>query len=104
MSNEAELTIKEVGGTSYVMKMIPTMTALGIVNKLEKQGFTPEVIFEVVSKGATIGSATIDIKKFDKHFAGKIKELMELFAEILKHNNLFPDAEGEAGNEDGSEE
>lgn len=104
MSNEAELVIKEIGGTSYVMKMIPTMTALGIVSKLEKHGFTPEVIFEVVSKGAAIGSASIDAKKFDKHFAGKIKELMELFAEILKHNNLFPEVEGEEGNEEGSEE
>lgn len=104
MSNEAELTIKEVGGTSYVMKMIPTTAAINIVKKLETQGFSSEVIFEVINKGATIGSATIDIKKFDKHFAGKLKYATELFAEILKHNDLFPEAEGEAGNEDGSEE
>lgn len=101
MSKEVELTIKEIGGTSYVMKMIPTMSALSIVSKLEKQGFTPDVIFEVVSKGAKMMSVDITPKRFDEHFAGKIKELMELFAEILKFNNLFPEEEG---NENGSEE
>lgn len=104
MSKDTDVTMKEIGGTTYVMKMIPTMAALSIVSKLEKHGFTPEVIFEVVSKGAKIMSADITQKKFDEHFAGKIKELMELFAEILKHNNLFPEAEGEEGNEDGSED
>lgn len=99
-----ELNTKEIGGTTYTLKLFPTMTALNIINKLEKHGFSPEVIFEVVSKGAGIGSVGIDQKKFDKHFMGKIKELMELFSEILKFNNLFPEVEGEEGNESGSED
>ena len=94
--------IVEIGGTSYVLKLFSTTTALNVVNKLEKQGFSPEVVFEVVSKGAGIGSVAIDQKKFDKHFAGKIKELMELFGEVLKYNNLLP--EGDEGNESDSDE
>lgn len=100
----SDLVTKEIGETTYVLKLIPAMKALGIVNKLEKFGFTPEVVLEVVSSGAAIGSATIDEKRFNKQFAGKLQEAMELFAEVLKYNKLFPEAEGEEGNEDGSEE
>lgn len=95
---------KEIGGTTYVLKMFPTMTGLGMISKLEKNGFTDEVILEVITKGASIGSLSIDRKKFDQHFQGKYKELMELFAAVLKYNNLFPEDEGEEGNEEGSEE
>lgn len=101
--SDVEMVTKEVAGKTFVLKLIPTMAALSIVNKLERQGFTPEVIFEVVSKGAKVGSVDITQKRFDEIFAGQIKALMELFAEILKYNNLFPD-EGEEGNENGSEE
>lgn len=95
----------EIGGTTYVLKMFPTMTGLGLISKLEKSGFTDEVILEVITKGAGIGSVNIDRKKFDEHFRGKYKELMELFAAVLKFNNLFPEAEdGEEGNEEGSGE
>lgn len=99
-----ELEIKEIGETSYNLKLFPTMTALEIISKLEKQGFTPEVIFEVISKGANIGSVVIDRKKFDNHFRGKLKDVMELFAAVLKYNNLFPEDEATEGNEDGSDE
>lgn len=101
--SDVEMVTKEVAGKTFVLKLIPTMAALGIVNKLETQGFTPEVIFEVVSKGAKVGSVDITQKRFDEIFAGQIKALMELFAAILNHNNLFPD-EGEEGNEKGSED
>lgn len=99
-----ELEIVEIGETSYNLKLFPTMTALEIISKLERQGFTPEVMLEVVTKGATIGSVTIDRKKFDNHFKGRIKEVAELFGAILKHNNLLPEEEAEEGNEEGSEE
>lgn len=99
--SDVEMVTKEVAGKTFVLKLIPTMAALGIVNKLETQGFTPEVIYEVVSKGAKVGSVDITQKRFDEIFAGQIKELMGLFAEILKFNNLFPEEEG---NENGSEE
>lgn len=96
--------MKTIGETGYALKLFPTFTALEIISKLEKFGFSPEVIFEVVSKGAAIGSVSIDRKKFDKHFQRKLPELMELFAEVLKYNNLFPEKEGDEGNEEGSEE
>ena len=91
-----ENTVKKIGDTEYVLKLFPTMTGLGIVNKLERQGFAPEVVLEVVTKGAAIGSVAIDEKKFNKHFQGKYAELMELFAEILKCNKMFPEDEGNA--------
>ncbi len=97
-----EATTKEINGTTYVLKMFPTMTGLRLVQTLQREGFAPEVIREVVTKGASIGSTAIDEKKFDSHFRGKYAELMELFAEVLKYNDLFPD-ESE-GKEEGSEE
>lgn len=95
---------KDIGGTQYVLRLFPTMTGLTIVNRLEREGFSPEVVFEVVSKGASIGSIAIDRKKFDTHFRGKYAELMELFGEILLHNKMFPEAKAEEGNELDSEE
>lgn len=100
--SDVEIKTVEISGKAFVLKLIPTMSALSIVQRLEREGFTPEVIFDVVSKGAMIGSVNITQKKFDEVFAGKIKELMELFAEVLKYNNLVPDAD--EGNESGSEE
>lgn len=97
-----EAVTKEIGGTTYVLKMFPTMTGLRLVQTLQREGMVPEVIREVVTKGAGIGSAGIDDKKFDIHFRGKYPELMELFAEILKYNELFP--EDDEGKEEGSEE
>lgn len=97
-----EEMIKEIGETSYSLKLFPTMTGLGIVQKLEREGFSPEVVFEVVSKGASIGSLLIDRKKFDNHFRGKYGELMELFGEILKYNKIMPEVE--EGNEQDSGE
>lgn len=104
MENE----IKQIGETSYVLKLFPAMTGLSIISRIEKSGgFTEDIILEVIAKGCAIGSTSIDRKKFDKHFAGKYAEMMELFAEILKYNKLFPEAqeaEGEEGNEEGSED
>lgn len=97
---------KQIGETTYVLKLFPTMLGLSIINRLQAAGaHTEEIILDVVTKGATIGSVTIDRKKFDKHFQGKYKELIELFGEILIHNKLFPDVEveGEEGNEEDSE-
>lgn len=99
---ELEVVNKEIGGVHYTMKYFPTMKALEILGKLDTHGFSPEVVFDVISNGATIGSVTLDRKRFDKQFQGKIKECMELFAECLKFNKLFPEAE--EGNVDGSEE
>lgn len=99
---EVEIVVKEIGGVGFVMKYFPTMAALEILSKLDTQGFSPDVVFEVISKGCTIGSVSIDRKRFDKQFQGKIKDCMELFAEILKHNKLFPEAE--EGNVEGSDE
>lgn len=105
MAKEVENTIKEIGGTNYVMKMIPTMAALSIATRLESGQWppAPELIFDIVTKGASIGSVTIDAKKFDSHFAGKLTDLMQLMVAVLKHNKLVPD-DVEEGNEEGSEE
>lgn len=99
-----DINTTQIGDSTYVLKLIPTMSALGILSKLEKFGGTPEVIFEVINKGSGIGSLSFDQKKFDKHFMGKVKDVMALFEAIMKFNNMFPEVEGEEGNEDGSED
>lgn len=92
---------KQIGETTYTLKLFPTMTGLSIVTRLEALGtFTPEIIFEVVTKGAGIGSTVITEKKFNEHFRGRYGELMELFAEVLKHNKMFPEDEGNAKDSD----
>lgn len=96
-----EFTTKEVGDTTYVMKMFPAMFGLSIVNRMEKEGGSPEIIKDVITKGATIGSVAITDAKFNTHFAGKYEDIMTLFYEILKYNKLMPD---EQGNGEGSEE
>ena len=100
----SEVVIKEIGGISFSLKLFPAMVGLNVIGRLEREGMAGEVIGEVIVKGASRGSVAITEKSFDSLFAGKYKEMMELFAEILKYNNLFPEAEGEEGNEEGSEE
>ena len=99
----SEVVVKEIGGTGYVLKLFPTMVGMRIMQSLEREGFSPETIRECVVKGCSIGSTGMTEAKFDTHFRGKYKDMMELFAEILKYNNLFPE-DGEEGNEEGSEE
>lgn len=100
----SDVVIKEIDGVGYVMKLFPAMTGLGFISRMEREGMSPEVIRDVIVKGSSIGSAGMTEAKFNTQFAGKYKVMMELFAEVLKHNNLFPEAEGEEGNEEGSEE
>ena len=100
----SEVVIKEIDGVSYILKMFPAMVGLSFISRLEREGMSPEVIRDVIIKGAGIGSTNITEAKFNTQFAGKYKPMMELFAEVLKYNNLFPEAEGEEGNEEGSGE
>ena len=99
----SEVVIKEIGGISFSLKLFPAMVGLNVIGRLEREGMAGEVIREVIVKGASRGSVAITEKSFDSLFAGKYKEMMELFTEILKYNNLVPE-DGEQGNEEGSEE
>ena len=48
MENE----IKQIGETSYVLKLFPAMTGLSIISRIEKSGgFTEDIILEVITKG-----------------------------------------------------
>ena len=100
----SETITKHIGGVGFTLKLFPAMVGLNVISRLEREGMTGEVIREVIVKGSSKGSVAITEKSFDSLFAGKYKEMMELFAEILQYNNLFPEAEGEEGNEEGSEE
>lgn len=100
----SEVVVKEIDGVGYVLKLFPAMVGLSFISRLEREGMSPEVIRDVIVKGCSIGSSGMTEAKFNTQFAGKYKPMMELFAEILQHNNLFPEAEGEEGNEEGSEE
>lgn len=99
----SEIVVKEIGETGYVLKLFDTMVGLKLMEKLQNEGFSPEVIRDAITKGSSIGSVSITEAKFNTHFRGKYKEMMELFTEILKYNNLVPE-DGEQGNEEGSEE
>lgn len=100
----SEVVVKEIDGTGYVLKLFPTTTGLRIRQSLERDGLTPETMRDTVVKGCSIGSTAMTEAKFDTHFRGKYREMIELFTEILKYNNLFPEVEGEEGNAEGSEE
>lgn len=104
MTKEVELVVKEIGGVNYRMKLIPTTAAMKIMMSIgETWPPSPELILEIVSKGAAIGSVNIDSKKFDDHFAGRLQDVYKLAIEILKHNKLVPD-DVEEGNVEGSED
>jgi hypothetical protein len=97
-----------IGSENYVLKMFPALTGLKLMNKLEHTVRTTgtmmddALVFEVISKGCSLGSVNFTEAKFNSHFKGKYKEIYELFAEVLKHNNMFP--EESEGNEQDSEE
>lgn len=105
---EDSKNVKEINGTAYVLKLFPTSTGLRIAQRLERAAnsdtgiLDPEMMQEVITKGASIGSVDIDAKKFDTHFRGKYADVFELYAEVLKFNKLIPEAS--EGNENDSEE
>lgn len=82
---------EKVGDVLYILTAFPTMIGLEIQSEIMActvagLPFPPTLIKKAVCQGATIGSARIDDKKFDKHFSKKYQELMELFYKILAFN------------------
>ena len=100
----SDVIVKEIDGVGYVLKLFPTMTGLGFISRMEREGMSPEVIRDMIIKGCSIGSIGMTEAKFNTQFAGKYKEMMQLWVEISKYNNLFPEGEGEEGNGEGSGE
>lgn len=111
MSNMEQFQTKEVevGGDTFILKKIKALPALRIQKKVYESGMIsedgvdvlkldPEVIMEIVTQGCTKGSVTIDAKKFDTLFAGKITAVYQLVSEILMYN-FFSEGEDEAASE-----
>lgn len=88
MSDFKEVTI---GSTTYRLKYFPALEGWDLqarVYDCEKDQRLPSssLIFDVISKGVSIGASSIDEKKFNKHFAGKYSEILELFQEVCLFN------------------
>lgn len=100
MATATEDNIKEIGGTKYVLRLFNTTDGLNIMKKLfTSGGFDDDVIKDVITKGVSIGSTSIDAKKFDNHFRGKYTELFELFNHVLVFNNMEINEKSEGSEE-----
>lgn len=97
MFEQKEVTI---GDATYYLKKFKTMKGLELQQKMMEAtdpegGFnpaklSPEVIREVVVNGCSKGSITLDNKKFDDAFAGKLNEVIMLAMEIIVFNFIDP--------------
>lgn len=100
----SEVVTKEFAGTPFVMKELAPLTALSYVNRMEREGIMSETLIrDVLVKGCGIGSTSMTEEKINKIFKRQVQDMIKLYVEILKFNNLFPEEE-EEGNEEGSEE
>lgn len=86
MSISEETKEVQVQGESFIVKQFPVMVGLDIQHRLMSVGSSPELIREIICKGAQKGSVNIDEKKFDKLFKGKYKQLYELRDAVLAFN------------------
>lgn len=101
----SETVNKEFAGTVFVMKEIAPLTALSYINRMDREGIMNEnLIKDVIVKGCGIGSTLMTEEKINKIFKRQVQDMIKLYVEILKYNNLFPEEEGPEGNEEGSEE
>lgn len=90
-----EQTEITVGDYTYTVTAMPATEGL---KWLEENRSVSEsgksdlaVMKQVICKYATLGSMAIDEKKFNTHFARKLKQMSKLYEEILKFN--FPEQE-----------
>lgn len=90
-----EQTEITVGDHTYTVTAMPATEGLKWLE--ENRGISESgksdlsVMKKVICKYATLGSIAIDEKKFNTHFARKLKQMSKLYEEILKFN--FPEEE-----------
>lgn len=100
MSEVKQVTI---GATTYTLKHFPALEGWDLQARVfecdrEQRMPSSSLIFDVISKGCQIGSTGMDEKKFNKHFAGKYNEILELWQEVCIYN--FGGGETEGPNEE----
>lgn len=90
-----EQTEITVGDHTYTVTAMPATEGLKWLE--ENRGISESgksdlsVMKKIICKYATLGSIAIDEKKFNTHFARKLKQMSKLYEEILKFN--FPEEE-----------
>jgi len=90
-----EQTEITVGDYTYTVTAMPATEGLKWLEEnrsISESGKSDlAVMKQVICKYATLGSMVIDEKKFNTHFARKIKQMSKLYREILDFN--FPEEE-----------
>lgn len=70
----------------YVLTQLPATKGLEVQLKLDSGVFSADLVREVVSMSTYLGSVKLEGKRYEEHFAGRYKHLMELFNAILDFN------------------
>lgn len=90
-----EQTEITVGNHTYTVTAMPATEGLKWLEEnreISQSGKSDlATMKKVICKYATLGSMAIDEKKFNTHFARKLKQMSKLYEEILKFN--FPEEE-----------
>lgn len=90
-----------IGGQVYNLRKFKALDGLKVHQYVLKSGLItddginilalePDMLMEIVCKGCTKGSITLDAKKFDTEFAGRIQDVYQLTSEILGFNFADP--------------
>lgn len=87
-----------IGETTYVLKLFSAMEGWDLQARVlecwgQERMPTSTLMYDIISKGAGIGSTSFDEKKFNNHFRGKLKDMNELFQEVCIYNFGLGDAE-----------
>lgn len=90
---------KEIGKNRYLIKALPAMYGLSVMNTLQALEGNPssEFMKELVLRSVTVNNIQPTEEWFNKNFSRNYKELYELFQAIISFN--FGDMEDGSPNE-----
>jgi hypothetical protein len=91
MSNVLEQKEVTIDDRIYILTAFPATVGLEIQMEMmdlqtEGRSFSAAVVEKAITNGAYLGSAKLDKKLIDKHFARKYDQMMQLFAAICEFN------------------
>lgn len=76
----------EVEDRLYILTKFPATKGLQIQMKLAEGRLDPELVRDVIVSSVAVGSVKMDAKRFDDHFSGRYKHMMDLFNEVVAFN------------------
>ena len=105
----SDIKTTTIGASTYTLKLFPAMEGWDIQTRVmecwqQERLPTSTLMFDVISKGAALGSVSFDEKKFNTHFRGKLQEMNQLFQEICAYNFGLEEQEGPNGESASTEE